>query len=302
MFEFTRFQGADEVNLADSYGEPGKEVALVELERFAGGQVKFEIDCWRGEKIEMRLLMLWTLMAVSANTGLWQRHILTGTGETFDTPRPHGLAYFTEDAFLRDEGNDFCDDCTPSGKAKVHRQHRFKTELKEVGRLKGFTIYDLYYRFDGNVDRAEIDWKSILVEVSPGSYREIYHLQPTNALIKPSFIGKAGSEQLLVTHDEIPGTGNFSYEDYFWFSPAGAARVNIEEIGRTVQALLPKGYGVWKGGGLDIETMKYRWGVWKDGDANCCPSGGTVEMEFRLEENRIVVTKSRYDPKAEFGE
>ncbi len=250
----------------------------------------------------MRTLVVLALIAVSANNALWQRHVLSGKGETFDRPEPHALAYFTEDAFLRDDGDDFCADCTASGKAKVHLQHRFKTELKEVGRLKGFKIYDLYYRFDENVDGAEVNWKSILVEVSPGLYREIYHLQPTNALIKPSYIGKAGSEEVLVTHDVIPGTGNYSYEDYFWFSPGGAARINVEEIGAAVQALLPKGYGVWKGGGLDMQAMKYRWGVWKEGDANCCPSGGTVEVEFRLEENRIVVTKSHYDPKATFGE
>ncbi len=250
----------------------------------------------------MKTVVLWALMAVSANNTLWQRHVLTGKGETFDTPEAHKLAYFTDDAFLRDEGDDFCDDCTPSGKAKVHLQHRFKTELKEVGKLKGFTIYDLYYQFDGTVDRAEIEWKSILVEVSPGKYREIYHLQPTNAVIKPSFIGKAGAGEILATRDVIPGTGNYSYEDYFWFSPAGATRINIEEIGTTVQTLLPNGYGVWKGGGLDMEAMKYRSGVWKDGDANCCPSGGTVEVDFRLEENRIVVTRSHYDPKEALGE
>lgn len=68
------------------------------------------------------------------------------------------------------------------------------------------------------------------------------------------------------------------------------------------QSVLPSGYGVWKGGGLDMSTQRYYMPVWKKGDANCCPSGGTVEIRFRLQDGRIVVTSKHYNPKGEFGE
>ena len=238
------------------------------------------------------------LTAAPASAAVWQRHVESGKGESFDYPAPHALSYFTRDPFLRDDG-DFCGDCSPGGKAAVHMHHRFKTEFRRVGRLNGFAIYDLFYRFDDHVDSKKIDWKSILVEVSPGRFREIYHLQPTAAEIESSFVMKAGQEEILGTRDLIPGTGAYEYEDYFWLSSAGAERIDISPIGKAVQEILPGGYGVWKGGGLDMRTLQYRMPVWKTGDANCCPTGGTVEVKFKLEGSRISVTGRRFDPAAD---
>jgi hypothetical protein len=246
----------------------------------------------------LRWLILWVVVAATAQASSWQRHVLSGKGESFDAPQAHPLAYFIRDPFLRDDGYEYCGDCAPAGKAAVHVQHRFKTELIKVGTLGGYTIYDLFYRFDDHVDTGEIDWKSILVEVSPGRYREIYHLQPTQAEIKPSFFLKAGEEEILATRDLIPGTGNNYYEDYFWFSPAGPVRIDIETITKAVQSILPSGLGARKGGGLDMKSLSYRSAVWKDDDANCCPSGGVVDIKFRLDNGKIIVTSKHYDPTA----
>lgn len=246
----------------------------------------------------MRSLILWVFIATSVPVSLWQRHLQSGKGGSFDTPQPHPLAYFVRDPFLRDDADDFCTACTPGDKAAVHLRHRFKTEVRKVGTLYGFGIYDVFYRFDDHVGTKEIDWKSIVVEVSPGQFREIYHLQPVPTLIEPSFVLKVASEDILATRDLIPGTGNNYYEDYFWFSPAGAARIDIETITKTVRSILPSGYGVWKGGALDIAALRYHNSVWKEGDSNCCPTGGAVDVKFRLDGNRIIVTSKNFDPMA----
>jgi len=250
-----------------------------------------------GSSSQMKLLALWFLLAASAEPSIWQRHVQSGKGSSFDTPGPHPLAYFIRDPFLRDDGYDFCSDCTPAGKALVHTHHRFTTEVRKVGTLQGFAIYDVFYRFDDHISSGEIDWKSILVQVSPGQFREIYHLQPTAAKIEPSFLMTAGSAEILATRDLIPGTGNNYYEDYFRFSPAGAARIDIESISRFLSSILPSGSGVWKGGGLDMSSLSYHMPVWKEGDANCCPSGGTVDLKFRLDGARLIVTQQHFNPK-----
>jgi len=246
----------------------------------------------------MRSLILWLSLAASANSPLWQRHVISGKGESFDTAEPHPLSYFVADPFLRDDGNDFCSDCSPSGKAAVHLQHKFRTKLKKVSTLQGFAIYDLFYSFDEHATTGEIDWKSILVEVAPGQFREIYHLQPIAAKVAPAFLLNAGGEELLGTRDIIPGTGIYYYEDYFWFSPAGAERVDIGAIADAVNSILPKGFGVWKGYGLDMAKLTYHISVWQDGDSNCCPTGGAVDIRFRLAGSQVVVTKKRFDRKA----
>jgi hypothetical protein len=239
-------------------------------------------------------MILCLLIAASANGQVWQRHVQSGKGETFDTPAAHPLAYFTRDPFLRDDGDDDCADCTPAGKARVHSQHRFSTEVRRVGELHGFAIYDVFYRFDDHVDKVEIDWKSILVQVAPGRFREIYHLQPTAALIGPSTLMKSGSEEILATRDLIPGTGNYSYEDYFWFSSAGPVRIDTGAINKAVQSVLPTGSAIWKGGGFDMKSLSYHSSVWKEGDANCCPSGGSVDVKFRLEGGGLIVTGTHF--------
>jgi len=241
--------------------------------------------------------MLCLLAATSASPA-WQRHVVSGKGDSFDLPGPRSLAYFTKDPFLRDDGMDFCDDCTPQGKARVHARHKFKSELRKVGASHGFAIYDLFYYFDDHVATGQIDWKSILVQSSAGTYREIYHLQPTNAVISPSFFIRAGPDEILGTRDLIPGTGNNVYEDYFWFGPDGPVRIDTGPISEALKSILPEGFGVWKGGGLDMKSQRYRMPVWKEGDANCCPSGGMVDIAFRLEAGRLLVTGKHFDPLA----
>jgi hypothetical protein len=247
----------------------------------------------------MKAMILCLLITASASGQVWQRHVQSGKGDSFDTPTAHPLAYFTRGPFLRDDGDDDCADCTPAGKAEVHTQHKFTTEVRRVGELHGFAIYDVFYRFDDHVDTGEIDWKSILVQVAPGRFREIYHLQPTAALIEPSFFLKSASEEILATRDLIPGTGNYSYEDYFWFSSAGAVRIDTGAINKAVQSVLPAGSAIWKGGGLDMTAPSYHSSVWKEGDANCCPSGGSVDVKFRLDRDRVIVTSTHFTPPSE---
>ena len=229
------------------------------------------------------------LLAAGVADAAWERQIVTGKGVSTGTSAPHALAWYTQKPWLRKDAGEFCDDCEQPESGK------FSTKLEKIGTLRGLTIYDLFCFF--NNDETP-DWKSILVEVAPDRYREIYHLEPPAAILKPAFIFKAGGEYLLGTNDEIPGTGNYYYEDYWWFGPDGPVRVNIEAIGEALKSALPPGHGVWKGGGLDIENLRYRSPVWKDGDANCCPTGGSVELTLALDKGKLTVTKVRYDPKA----
>ncbi len=249
----------------------------------------------------MRAPLLVILMLGSFAAGVtaptpWQRMVVSGKGATFDTPVPHSLSYFTRDPFLRDDGYDFCGACTPKNKAAAHAQHKFKTELKKVGDLGGYAIYDLFYFFDDHITTGQVDWKSILVSVSPGHFREIYHLQPPAAQIGPSSVMTAGTENILATRDLIPGTGNQYDEAYWSFGPNGPVRIDIESISEVLTSVLPAGFGVWKGGGLDMKTLTFRNWVWKPDDANCCPTGGAVTIRFQVDHAQLLVTEKNYDP------
>lgn len=103
---------------------------------------------------------------------------------------------------------------------------------------------------------------------------------------------------ILATRDSIPGTGNNYYEAYWWFDRDGLVRINADEaVATALKDILPAGLGVWKGGGLNLRDLTFESSVWKEGDANCCPTGGEVELKFRLDQGSLAVTDERFSPK-----
>jgi hypothetical protein len=51
-----------------------------------------------------------------------------------------------------------------------------------------------------------------------------------------------------------------------------------------------------KGGGFDLRALTYSTPVWKDGDGNCCPTGGGLEMRFALKNHRLTVVSESFTP------
>ncbi len=225
----------------------------------------------------------------------WQRLVFTAKGDFQDSSIARPLDYFVNDPFLRDDGNEFCTSCTPAEKAAIHLKMKSKAEVRFVGKLKGYSIYDVIYYFGSE---KIIHWKSILVEVTSGQFCEIYHLQPAQANVKigPSFIFSVGEEQLLGTRDAIPGTGAFFYEAYWWFDRDGTVLMDFSPIGKAVDSILPKDTYIAKGYGLDLRSLKYAIDVWKKGDPNCCPTGGSISITFKVVKGKIVITGKRYIP------
>lgn len=94
-----------------------------------------------------------------------------------------------------------------------------------------------------------------------------------------------------------PGTGNMKDEFYFVAVEGKLRRVEYETVLQTaLESGLPAGYGILKGGGFDISKLQYQWWVWKDGDANCCPSGGQITVDFGFSNNSFIVESSDWQP------
>ncbi len=226
----------------------------------------------------------------------WQREV-PGLKREFDVSSPHPLNYFTDDPFLRDDGSDFCTDCTARGKSQVHQQHRFKTELSKVGETHQFAVYNLFYYFDQDIEAGKIDWKSILVRVPSGQFYEIYHLQAIGIEIGPAYFMDAGGIKILATSDLMGGTGFYSYESYWWFDKDGPVRINTDEaVSAALADILPAGSEIETGGGLDMENLTFKSAVWKTGDAHCCPTGGGVEIKFKLDKGLLAAIEKRFFP------
>lgn len=57
---------------------------------------------------------------------------------------------------------------------------------------------------------------------------------------------------------------------------------------RDLADLLPDGLAIWKGVAIDYETLSGRSALWRPEDANCCPTGGTLEFSLRFNDDRTA--------------
>lgn len=184
--------------------------------------------------VALGLLCAW--LAIAAHTparGQWQRIVLSGKGEFDDIASPHPLSYFTRNSFLRDDSNEFCISCTPDDKAGSGRKYSVRTAINPVGTLADFPVVDLLYSITARNQPSgyKVTWKSILVQVSRDSYREIFHLQAfyTTASLKPSRIIQSGNEKILATVDSDGGNAGNCWEHYWWFDRSGPHSLNFRD-------------------------------------------------------------------------
>lgn len=95
---------------------------------------------------------------------------------------------------------------------------------------------------------------------------------------------------LLVLGGAMAGTGNLNIEVVLQRTGRGRwAEVDTQGWLTALPARLPGGMGVWKGVYPDYETFTATTALWKDGDANCCPTGGFVAVTLRMAGDRLVI-------------
>jgi hypothetical protein len=70
----------------------------------------------------------------------------------------------------------------------------------------------------------------------------------------------------------------------------------MKPIGDAAASVIPSGMGIWKGYGLEVASLNSTVAVWKEGDARCCPTGGSVEVQFRIVHGTIEITSKHYTP------
>jgi hypothetical protein len=175
-------------------------------------------------------------------TAQWRRIVLSGKGQSVDVPTPHALSYFTANPFLRDDGYEFCELCTPSGKAASSKKYTIRSMVKPVGVLAGYRVVDvLYYPSPRpNASETGATWKSILVQTSTDRYTEIFHLQAfyTTASVEPSRIVQSGDEPVLVTMDLDGGNGGGCGEGYWWFDSTGPHPLDFSRLETAIRERL----------------------------------------------------------------
>lgn len=225
----------------------------------------------------------------------WPRLVIYEKGIRIDQPESQPLVAFTDFPWRRSDG-DVCYPCAPQDleRAKSQKAH---TDLRSLGIVNGLQVYDLlYYRRD----EPEVAMKSILVQTAPNVYHEIYHDEPNEGKVNPSFIVTAGNDQLVCVLDNVYRWDG--EDDCFLPEANGVVRLDFKPAWDAAQRVFPSGRKVWAHGiaaKSTFERMVLRVGMPTEGRNSCC-GRGVANVRFRLERGRVVVIDATFDANAEY--
>jgi hypothetical protein len=241
-------------------------------------------------------------LSIHAFAADWQRVIDAASDSGTDVPAPQNLSYFVEFPELRNLDEYICHLCSPAERAKRIGDLRgpsrgMSAEVRRVGVVKGFEIFDVFYRESDDEDtlgEAPI-WKSIIVKVGPDRYREIYLYQC--GYIQEMHPSVLMGPVLYTRRQE--GNMGMQPEEYFWFDESGPTNVDKAAIVEAASRVLPVGIdpAPWAGlnGSYASPSLVFRiptaTAEWPRGGAP-----GDVEVKLGLDKGKIVITSVRYDP------
>jgi hypothetical protein len=157
-------------------------------------------------------------------------------------------------------------------------------ESEAVGRCGDTSFVARYHRARAvslfTRDSASTMLRPLLTRVDPdiGTLR----------FLKPEIV-QSGSGTLLYVPIAVDGTGNYNSSEYYLREGAQWQRIESEAWLRDLAGRLPSGLEIWKGVWPDLRTMRATSGLWKKGDGNCCPTGGTARMKIAIRDRGIVL-------------
>jgi hypothetical protein len=169
-------------------------------------------------------------------------------------------------------------------------------EIRDAGTFAGREVREIEFRKPGSRDPMA---KMIPLGAGDEFRPVVFIVADTAVTFSPPRVARVAGTEILVSRHGIAGTGNFYYEDYFVWDEALQIAVNLAVDAAIIdetRRLLPSGREIRRGGGFDVDRLRYAAPVWQEGDPNCCPTAGRVEIQFELIGPALHVVTSRYDP------
>lgn len=142
--------------------------------------------------------------------------------------------------------------------------------------------------------------KVITIEIAPSRFGLLYvsSTEPTAMSYARSELIQAQEHTILITRSRQTGTGSH-YDEASWVWSERfnhPIKLKLKQAHSTVLGeLLPPNHGIWKGGRFDIKTLSYQTHTWRDGDANCCPTGGKLSATYAIENDSLVIKEAIFD-------
>jgi hypothetical protein len=111
---------------------------------------------------------------------------------------------------------------------------------------------------------------------------------------KPQII-RNGAGTVLMLAIRLDGTGAGNASEYYARKDGAWQRIESESWVGDVRKKIPAGLEIRKGMWPDMQTMTAKAGLYRKGDANCCPTGGEAKITLAIENNRFVVRSVAFE-------
>jgi hypothetical protein len=92
------------------------------------------------------------------------------------------------------------------------------------------------------------------------------------------------------------GTGNGNASEYYLRRDDGWKQIEADRWLDDFARQIPAGTELRKGVWPDLHSMTAQTGLYREGDANCCPSGGTARVSLTLRDAALTLSVVAIEP------
>ncbi|MEZ5709453.1 MAG: hypothetical protein R3E02_08725 [Blastomonas sp.] len=98
-----------------------------------------------------------------------------------------------------------------------------------------------------------------------------------------------GEDFILHLPGYTAGTGQGNADTLYLWRSNGWANIGMTSWKAELEEKLPPGLGLWKGVEYDYYGLSSYFPLWRDSDANCCPTGGNAYAAFAIRDDRLTI-------------
>lgn len=110
---------------------------------------------------------------------------------------------------------------------------------------------------------------------------------------RPTWLNRTG-KPILYVPIRVSGTGAGNASEYYLLKGKEWVLLDTHTWVKELNAKLPAGTYIWKGIWPNLQDRYATVGLYKKGDANCCPTGGAAVVQLELDDTRITIKSIDY--------
>jgi hypothetical protein len=177
-------------------------------------------------------------------------------------------------------------------------------QFGELGTVYVTRLYYAAYHYANPGDHVLDRQRVVILEDYGGWLNELFAApgDPAVQYDKPRIIKINADRALLLIPGHESGTGNLNREQLFVWRDYDWRKADTASWLPELTERLPAGLKVWKGVYPDYTTMTAETPLWREGDANACPTGGRAKIILGWRADRIVLRSARVERAGECGE